>query len=402
MQNVILNSRRSSRTWRDVVSPGFGRVLLVLAATIAGLLIAEAIARVAAPYPISSPWMDQINGVIAPLPSVQGRHFVPGVYDTTFSFSSQRFRGQQVYTPQPGPQVMRIAALGASFTFGSGASDVEAYPFQLQSILQARSRLNGWNRKIEVINAGIAGSVTAEQALWYENWVRRFHPDIVILNVGCAVDHFTGLFQMDDDGRVRPHVGVELQAAGSETLAVRKLVHGLPGFTFLAARSEFFNLFRIAEGEAIRHRRDSALGATVSDPTSPASEVLSEELRFETGEVMWLKERVEQSGATFAIVVLPCRENVYPSRSRWASRIRREYPLVVNGLRSLSTAEGIPFTELSSMLLRKSEGGQPLYYDGKFETHPTPAGYQVIADTVAAFLVERAVVPRGRSTTGSP
>jgi hypothetical protein len=87
--------------------------------------------------------MDQINGVIAPLPSVQGRYFVPGVYDTTFSFSSQRIRGQQAYTPQPGPYVIRIATLGASFTFGSGASDIEAYPFQLQSILQERSRLNG-------------------------------------------------------------------------------------------------------------------------------------------------------------------------------------------------------------------------------------------------------------------
>src|SRR5215813_14247939 len=94
------------------------RVLLVLTATIAGLFLAEAIARLVAPYPVSFPWMDQINGVLAPLPNVHGRHFVPGVYDTAFTFGPQRFRGQQVYTPEPGPQVLRIAALGASFTFG--------------------------------------------------------------------------------------------------------------------------------------------------------------------------------------------------------------------------------------------------------------------------------------------
>jgi lysophospholipase L1-like esterase len=389
---------------RPFLSAGVARVFLVLTGIIAGLLIAEAIARLAAPYPMSYPWMDQINGVLAPLPSVHGRHFVPGVYDTTFSFSSQRFRGQQVYTPEPGRQVLRIATLGASFTFGSGANDADAYPFQLQSILQERSRRDGWNRTIEVINAGIAGSVAAEQALWYENWVRNFHPDVVILGVGCAADHPTGLFQIDDNGRVAPRVGSELWAAGSDALAVRKLVHRVPGFTFLAEHSELFNLFRLAEGEAIRHKRDSALGAdsTVSDPTSPTDDVLDKELRFETGEVRWLKQRVEQSGAGFAVVVLPCRENVYPSQSRFAPRIRREYPLVVKALHDLSMAEGIPFTELSSIFIEKAKGEQPLYYDGKFETHPTPAGYRVIADAVAEFLVKRGVVPRGRSTTRSP
>src|SRR5579862_7292753 len=84
----------------------FARALLVLMGVIAGLLVSEAIARHVAPYPMSYPWMDQINGVLAPLPNIHGRHFVPGVYDTTFSFGSQRFRGREVYTPQPGPQVL--------------------------------------------------------------------------------------------------------------------------------------------------------------------------------------------------------------------------------------------------------------------------------------------------------
>src|ERR1700733_221059 len=218
----------------------FARVFLVFTGIVAGLLLAEAIARLVAPYPMSYPWMDQINGVLAPLPSVHGRHFVPGVYDTTFSFSSQRFRGQQVYTPEPVPQIVRIVALGNSFTFGSGANDVDAYPFQLQSILQERSRRDGWNQTIEVINAGIAGSVAAEQALWYENWVKNFHPDIVILAVGCAVDHPTGLFEIDENGTVAPRAGGKLKAPGSETSAVRKLIHRVPGFTFLAEHSELF------------------------------------------------------------------------------------------------------------------------------------------------------------------
>jgi lysophospholipase L1-like esterase len=342
--------------------------------------------------------------VISPLPNGHGRHFVPGVYDTTFSFSSQRFRGQQVYAPEPGPQGLRIATLGASFTFGSGANDVDAYPFQLQSILQEQSKQDGWKRKVEVVNAGIAGSVTAEQALWYQNWVRNFHPDVVILDVACAADHPTGLFQMGGDGRVTPRSGGQLQAAGSETLEVRKLIHRVPGFTFLAEHSELFNLFRLAEGEVIRHKRDSALGADspAADPTSPGNDVLDQELRYEIGEVKWLKQRVEESGATFAIVVLPCRENVYPSQSIWAPRIRKEYPLVVNALRKLSAAEGIPFTELSPVFREKAKGEPALFYNSKYETHPTPAGYRLIAEGVADFLVKQGIVPGGESMPGSP
>ncbi|HZP23293.1 MAG TPA: hypothetical protein VFB04_07595 [Terriglobales bacterium] len=353
---------------------------------------------------MSFPWTDQVNGVLAPLPNVHGRHFVPGVYDTTFSFSSQRFRGEEVYTPQPGPQVLRIAALGASFTFGSGANDVDAYPFQLQSILQEQSKRDGWKRTIEVINAGIAGSVTAEQALWYENWVRTFHPDVVILNVACAADHPTGLFQIDSDDKVTPRLVGEVRTAGSEGLAVRKIVHHIPGFAFLAEHSELFNLFRLAEGEVLRHKRDAALGAdaALSDPTSPPSDLLDQELRIETGEVKWLKQQVAESGARFAIAVLPCRENIYSSQSKWGPRIRKEYPRVVEALHELSLAEGIPFTELSAAFIRKAKGEPPLYYTGKFETHPTPAGYRVIAEAVAEFLVEQEVVRRARSQREAP
>jgi len=151
---------------------------------------------------------------------------------------------------------------------------------------------------------------------------------------------------------------------------------------------------------------DAKCDTSVSDPTGLANDILDQELRFETGEVRWLKRQVDESGATLAIVVFPCRENVYPSHSKWAPRIRKEYPLVVNAFRELSITEGIPFTELSPVFIEKAKGQQPLYYDGKFETHPTPAGYRVIAESVAQFLVEQGVVPRakfhleGRSTAG--
>ena len=378
-------------------SSWFTRALIVLGASMVGLLIAEGVARLVAPYPMTYSWMGQINGVIAPLPNAQGRHFVPGVYDTTFSFSSQRFRGQQIYTEVPDPRVFRIVALGASFTFGSGANDVDAYPFQLQSILQERAKQNRWKQSFEVINAGISGSAIAEQALWYQNWVSRFHPDLVILNVGCAVDHFTGLFALGENGNVSPRPTAEVQAAGKEANAIRTLAGRLPGFRFLSEHSEFFNLFRIAEGRVISRRKDVALTRTdLPDLSNPNEQFQLGELKLEAGELVWLKQRVDQSGARLAVAVLPCRDNVYDIvPTKWTEQIRREYPLVVSVLRDVSAKEGMPFTELAGALREASKDSPPLYYDGKYETHPTPAGYRAIAEAIAAFLVENKVIPEG-------
>jgi hypothetical protein len=55
----------------------------------------------------------------------------------------------------------------------------------------------------------------------------------------------------------------------------------------------------------------------------------------------------------------------------------------------------MPFTELANALREASKDSPPLYYDGKYETHPTPAGYRAIAEAIAAFLVENKVIPAG-------
>lgn len=379
----------------------FRRIVLLRLAvfaftTIACLFISEGLARLVAPYPISYPWMDQINGVVAPLPNVHGRHFVPGTYDTTFSFSSQRFRGEQLYATEPGPQVVRIAMLGSSSTFGSGANDVDAYPFQLQSILQERSSREGSKLTFEVINAAIPGTVVAEQALWYENWVKRFHPHVVVLNVACAVDYVTGMFLMDESGRVTPRTPGELQAAAKGAGLIRQLAKHFPGYIFLCEHSELFHLLESEVGGVIRRRRKAVLGDQFAYPKPPgtANHLEKGALLLEAAEVVWLKERVEKAGARLAVTVLPCRENVYPSPSPRADDTRREYTAIVNVLRDVTTKEGIPFTDVASALRKTARRPQQsLYYDGPLETHPTPAGYRAIAESVAAFLLEGAVIP---------
>lgn len=385
----------------------FGRTALLraaiflLSATLS-LIAAEGIARIVAPRSMSYPWDDHLNSMVVPLPNVHGRHFVPGSYDTSFSFSAQRFRGQQLYTPEPSPGTIRIAVLGSSSTFGSGANDVETYPVQLQSILQEQAKQDGSHLTFEVINAGIPGTVVAEQALWYDTWVKRFHPQIVVLNIACAVDFVTGVFIMDDKGRLMPRPPNQLQAASKASKSVGHLVKSMPGYIFLSEHSELFNLLVLKLGGIFRQQQNVALADNLALEADggPAAEQ-KRALSLESAEVMWLKEQAEQSGGRLVVIVVPCRENIYTSESPQANEIRREFADVVNVLHDITAKAKVPFADLAPRLRpAATQSPQLLYYDGRFETHPTPAGYWVIADEVARFLRQAGIVPTyGDSST---
>jgi hypothetical protein len=388
---------------------GFGRTALLRVAmfffsTALSLIAAEGIARIVVPRSIAYPWMDHFNNMVVPLPSVHGRHFVPGSYDTSFSFSAQRFRGQQLYTPQPDPGTIRIALLGSSSTFGSGANDVETYPFKLQAILQERAKQDGSKLIFEVINAGIPGTVVAEQALWYDSWVKRFHPQIVVLNIACAVDFVSGGFLMDDKGRIRPRSPDQLKAASKASRSVGRLMKSMPGYIFLSEHSELFNLLILKVGGILRQQQNVALADDLGPEGSggPAAEQ-KRALSLESAEVMWLKEQAEQSGGRLVVIVVPCRENIYSSDSPQADEIRREFADVVNVLRDITSKANIPFADLAPRLRPAAiQSPQLLYYDGRFETHPTPAGYWVIADEVARFLRQAGVVQTHHRDSSAP
>ena len=69
----------------------------------------------------------------------------------------------------------RILVLGDSYTIGYEVDQEEAYPAILESYL----RRNGFD--VQVLNAGMSGSSTAEELVFLEQEGVRYHPDIVIV-----------------------------------------------------------------------------------------------------------------------------------------------------------------------------------------------------------------------------
>jgi len=87
------------------------------------------------------------------------------------------FRDHKTYSYQKPPNTTRILMLGDSFTQGDEVPIDKTFSKLLETKLNAQA-----NRAYEVINAGVRGSGSLQQYLWFKNQGLKFNPDLVILN----------------------------------------------------------------------------------------------------------------------------------------------------------------------------------------------------------------------------
>lgn len=373
------------------------KVGVLLASTLLSLLLAESLVRLLAPQDGIVPFTDLVHGINAPRPAVRGRHRVPETFDVQVSFTSQRFRGRQEFSTSPAPRVLRLAFLGDSFTFGFGADDDETYPAQLQRILQNRvSEGESLFTTVEVLNAGYPGTGTGEQACWYDLWVKRFQPHIVILNV-----HFTDVendlhvpvFVLHDDGTVSPRPAAELPTVSSLHRLLRATLNATFLYPFLAQHSHLFVLVRnfLSRVVGFTHWRETDPSAFISP--NPGKRFTETGLPLLVGEITWLSNQVKAQGGKLLVVFIPNPETVYSPKDPASEGIHRRSKAILNLLRSLSIREGIPFFDPTPTLREAvHSAGISLYYSGR-DDHFNPLGYQTLAKGVAAFLTARGIVP---------
>jgi len=371
------------RYLRTVPGTLINATLVVLSITLA-LFLGEWLVRTFAPQQLSIPLGATVDGIISQRPNIHGRYAVPGVFDTTVTINSQRLRSETEYGFEPPAEVTRIAVLGDSFTFGIGANDAETYPAQLEHTLRETAR-------VQVINAGVGGTGTGEQARRFDLLVKQFHPHIVVLTaISNDVDDDLdrGLFVLDSNGEVRPRPLQELAAEDSEAQTSRNVTSVLPGYAYLSQHSQLLNLIRDAvNGTIVAHRRSSALGAMSLPQGNLVERYRSYGLPLLAGEVLWLRQTAQASGARLFVVFVPQREAVYSSPGPWTEAVRWKTNAIAEKLRQVCLENRIPFLNLTPRLVEVAkQTSRPLYYAGR-DTHPAPAGYRLIAEEVARFLL---------------
>jgi lysophospholipase L1-like esterase len=88
--------------------------------------------------------------------------------------------------PADTPGLFRIAVLGDSITFGFGVSGERTYPKVLERLLQAGNSRHtetaeGENRRFEVLNMGVGGYSTVDEAIVLRRKALDLHPSLIIV-----------------------------------------------------------------------------------------------------------------------------------------------------------------------------------------------------------------------------
>lgn len=168
------------------------RVLLVLGSLVASALLAEGALRLFFPVAYMAPaarfgdeaWLEGINR----RSTIDGLDYElrPGVrsqaHGVRVETNAHGMRDRERTIEKP-PGVVRVAAVGDSFTFGFGVPAEDAWPAVLERLLN-EARESG-ARPAEVLNFGVGGYSTRDEALVVRERVLAFQPDAIVLGYVC-------------------------------------------------------------------------------------------------------------------------------------------------------------------------------------------------------------------------
>jgi len=167
-------------------------IITPLLSVLVSLLLAEfALALV---YP--SPYSMERNMYFEPDPYT-GYRIRPdsegGYYnDISANANSMGLRDRE-FSMQKEPGITRVMVLGDSFTVGANVEESEAYPKELERLLNEGAASN-----YEVINTGVGGWSPYQYAQYYEYRGRKLDPDLIIVGLFVGNDTYVERFSQDD------------------------------------------------------------------------------------------------------------------------------------------------------------------------------------------------------------
>lgn len=362
------------------------RLLVGVVSIAVGLMLAEAMVRRFYPQAVHTPNADYVNGIRTYEPNSRRRAFAPGLFDTVQTFGPQRFRGSEPVGSFPRQGTIRIAALGDSFTIGEGVNDDETYPAMLQKALRAA------NFDVQVINAGVAGVGTAAEALFYDEYVRQFHPDIVLLGVFAndPDDDASGpqMFRRDAAGALVPSP-VEMRHR-SRFWKLSNTVHHFAPVRWLFSHSSALTLLETE----IQEMRAGGSRTSAADAVPEAG---GGTLRLTEDEIEWLSKRAQDSSAQLVVVYLPSYVSAYEVKGQPYESWAKDEDRLAQSCAHAAASAGVPFYDLRPYMRRAYAAGHPaLYYHG-IDEHPNAAGYAAFARGIAGFLIDSGVLTQAQA-----
>ncbi len=221
---------------REMLSFRVNRLLLkfftLCVALVAALIIAEGLVLIGVgeqvKFPrrvVGAPWGIRYNE-----PGASYRH---QSRDGTwyFKINHQGMRAERDYSYEKPRGVRRIVVLGDSFAIGYEVDVQQTFAMVLQRELRNR------HPAVEVLNAGVSGFSTGEEAVYIERELIKYEPDVVVVSFyeNDLLDNIrANLFRLDGD---------KLVVAGDNYVPAGRLGNFLntnPVFNVLSERSNAF------------------------------------------------------------------------------------------------------------------------------------------------------------------
>ena len=150
-----------------------------------------------------------------------------------FTVNSQGFRDTRDYSYDRDGTALRVIALGDSHTQGFEVRQGRTYAAVIEKYLEVRGL------EAEVINAGVSGFGTAEEAVFLEHEALKYDPDVVVL--GFYANDFednvkSDLFRLKND-ELRVHRRMHVPGT-----AVLKLLNSVSPLRWLSENSYLYSL----------------------------------------------------------------------------------------------------------------------------------------------------------------
>jgi hypothetical protein len=381
------------------------RAVLVLAGLVGALGVAEIALRLA-------PAPERKSHIVSD--GVRHHRLRPGWSGTVqghpYRTNALGLRDRDVVSPKP-PAAVRVLMLGDSFTEGGGFADADTVPRGVERALRAACRA------VDVVNGGTASYSPILEYLTLREIGRAVAPDLVVVNLDMTDVHDdlirTALAELDGDD-LPAHVGTDRRRETALLLppalppSLRPVDAGLSRLALWqsvrksGAGRRIFGDLNLDE-TALRARgllgdlRYDRLAVTRDTPAHDEAAAWATTGRYLAG----MRRMAEGFGARFAVVVYPHAHQVAAHESPGGRRAFGIGPGLYASTRPFETVaalgqrDGFAVISLLDAFRRRADPARPLFRPD--DIHHTVDGARVMADGIAAGILEAGLLPRCRS-----
>jgi lysophospholipase L1-like esterase len=349
--------------------------LLVVASLLVGLAMCEGLLRLAWGDALPDPGLYVLDPVV-------GKRMRPGWSGSEFGapvrINSLGLRGPEI-SPEKPPETWRILALGDSWTFGFRIGESDTWPRHLEAALNQRAAARGEAPRYQVVNAGVIGYSTEQEAAYLRSEGRRFEPDLVILAfypVNDLHSKYDKYRRYDRLRRIHPWL-LEVWTFPRQ-LYLRQFIKG----TRRALKARAADL-RVALANRLGYEDPAARAAQEDDWTHEYTPERSG-WRDAHAALLDVGRVTREIGAEGLVLLLPDLLDLPRYEDRFHARVE---PLV----RGAVQEAGLEWLDLLDTFRPWRDRVEEVRADER--RHPNGVGYRLIAEAVAAEVERRYLAP---------